>query len=440
MTVTAATTRSDYTATSGQTVFAYTFTALAESDIVVLKNGTTLTLGGSNDYTLSGIGSYGGNVTLVVGATTGDVISIYLDMPIARTTNYQNSGDFLALDVNGDFDKLYIALQEEQTNGQRSIRRPLADINTISMELPKAADRAGKLAGFTSTGAVEAVAYAGANSTFTVLNIDTFTGNGSTTAFTLTDTIAAKEYLQIAIDGVMQAVATYSVSGTTLTFTEAPPLNAGIEVRKFIGNVTTLEGISGVTAGTNLNGGGTSGNVTVNVDASPSFTNVTATTVSSGQVDITAQGDLRLQDSSGGQYAALQAAATTTSYTLTLPAAVGSSGQVLQTTDGSGTLGFATVGGAYNEWAVKTTTYQLVHKDQIICNHASTPFTVTLPTANVAGGNVGNTVVIKNVGAATVTVARNSSPIDSVAADGTLPTGNAVQMVYVDDTIGWATL
>ena len=135
MTVTAATTRNDYTATSGQTVFAYTFTALVESDIVGLRNGTTLTLGGSNDYTLSGIGSYGGNVTLVVGATTGDVISIYLDMPIARTTNYQNSGDFLALDVNGDFDKLYIALQEEQTNGQRSIRRPLADINTISMEL-----------------------------------------------------------------------------------------------------------------------------------------------------------------------------------------------------------------------------------------------------------------------------------------------------------------
>lgn len=435
MTVTAATTRNDYTATSGQTVFAYTFTALAESDIVVLKNGTTLTLGGSNDYTLSGIGSYGGNVTLVVGATTGDVISIYLDMPIARTTNYQNSGDFLALDVNGDFDKLYIALQEEQTNGQRSIRRPLADINTISMELPKAADRAGKLAGFTSTGAVEAVAYSGANSTFTVLNIDTFTGNGSTTAFTLSDTITAKEYLQIAIDGVMQAVATYSVSGTTLTFTEAPPLNSGIEVRKFIGNVTTLEGISGVTAGTNLNGGGTSGNVTVNVDASPSFTAVT-----SGQVDITAQGDLRLQDSSGGQYAALQAAATTTSYTLTLPAAVGSSGQVLQTTDASGTLGFATVGGAYNEWAVKTTTYQLVNKDQIICNHASTPFTVTLPTANVAGGNVGNTVIIKNVGAATVTVARNSSPIDSAASDGTLPSGNAVQLVYVDDTIGWASL
>ena len=27
--------------------------------------------------------------------------------------------------------------------------------------------------------------------------------------------------------------------------------------------------------------------------------------------------------------------------------------------------------------------------------------------------------------------------INSVAADGTLPQGNSVQLVYVDDTIGW---
>ncbi len=94
MTVTAATTRNDYVATSGQTVFPYTFTALADGDIKVLKNGTVLTLGAGNDYTLSGIGSYGGNVTLNSGAATGDKIAIYLDMDLARTTNYQNSGDF----------------------------------------------------------------------------------------------------------------------------------------------------------------------------------------------------------------------------------------------------------------------------------------------------------------------------------------------------------
>lgn len=155
MTVTAATTRNDYVATNGQTVFPYTFTALADGDIKVLKNGTALTLGGSNDYTLSGVGTYGGNVTLTSGATTGDKIAIYLDMALARTTNYQNSGDFLALDVNGDFDALWLALQQSTTDTEASVRRPPADAGTINMELPVAVTRANKVLGFDSAGAVE---------------------------------------------------------------------------------------------------------------------------------------------------------------------------------------------------------------------------------------------------------------------------------------------
>lgn len=61
------------------------------------------------------------------------------------------------------------------------------------------------------------------------------------------------------------------------------------------------------------------------------------------QVDITAQGDLRLQDTTGGQYVALQAPSTVASnVTFTLPGADGTSGQAI-TTDGSGALGFTTV-------------------------------------------------------------------------------------------------
>ena len=58
------------------------------------------------------------------------------------------------------------------------------------------------------------------------------------------------------------------------------------------------------------------------------------------QVDITAEGDLRLQDASGGQFVALEAPSTIgSSYTLELPAADGSNGQLLKT-NGSGTLSF----------------------------------------------------------------------------------------------------
>ena len=90
----------------------------------------------------------------------------------------------------------------------------------------------------------------------------------------------------------------------------------------------------------------------------------------------------------------------------------------------------------YNAWTVKTTTYTAVNGDQLIANHASTPFTVTLP----ASPSVGDSVTLKNVGAALLTVGRNSQNINSAAADATMPTGNAAQLVYVDVTIGWKEL
>jgi len=66
----------------------------------------------------------------------------------------------------------------------------------------------------------------------------------------------------------------------------------------------------------------------------------TGGTLSTSQVDIVEQGDLRLQDTTGGQYVALQAPGTVSaSFTLTLPAADGSANQFLKT-DGSGALTF----------------------------------------------------------------------------------------------------
>lgn len=181
--------------------------------------------------------------------------------------------------------------------------------------------------------------------------------------------------------------------------------------------------------------------------------------VNATQIDIVAEGDLRLQDASGGQYVALDAPATVgSSYTLTLPAADGSNGQAI-TTNGSGALAFTSVGtadgsittakladdavtaakiadsvqlGAYNAWTIKTGNYTAVHKDQIICNSGST-FTITLPSSPSAS----DTVIICNAGAGTVTVGRNSSNINSAAEDGSLPQGNSAQLVYVDGTIGW---
>lgn len=60
--------------------------------------------------------------------------------------------------------------------------------------------------------------------------IANFSGNGTQTAFTLATAPASEDTTQVYINGVYQQKNTYSVSGTTLTFSEAPPLNTTIEV------------------------------------------------------------------------------------------------------------------------------------------------------------------------------------------------------------------
>ena len=52
---------------------------------------------------------------------------------------------------------------------------------------------------------------------------DTFSGNGSTVAFTMTVAPANTSSIIVAITGVLQDPSTYSVSGTTLPFSAAPP-------------------------------------------------------------------------------------------------------------------------------------------------------------------------------------------------------------------------
>jgi hypothetical protein len=103
----------------------------------------------------------------------------------------------------------------------------------------------------------------------------------------------------------------------------------------------------------------------------------------------------------------------------------------------TGGLTWAAAGGAYNDWTILTTTpTNLVTKGQYICND-TTARTHTLPAASESGGNQGDTVIIANAGSGLVTIGRNSSNINSAAADGTLPQGNSIQLVYVSDAIGW---
>ena len=52
---------------------------------------------------------------------------------------------------------------------------------------------------------------------------DTFSGNGSTTAFTMSIAPASVNAVIVVVSGVVQEPSTYTISGTTLTFSAAPP-------------------------------------------------------------------------------------------------------------------------------------------------------------------------------------------------------------------------
>ncbi len=78
----------------------------------------------------------------------------------------------------------------------------------------------------------------GSGSTAGVI-VNSFTGNGVQTAFTLTDAPGSINNTLVNIDGVDQLKTAYSVAGTTLTFSSAPSNGASIDV-------TIITGVSNV--------------------------------------------------------------------------------------------------------------------------------------------------------------------------------------------------
>jgi hypothetical protein len=60
--------------------------------------------------------------------------------------------------------------------------------------------------------------------------VNNFTGTGSQTVFTLSAASLGEDFTFVYINGVYQNKNTYTVSGVTLTFSEAPPITSLIEV------------------------------------------------------------------------------------------------------------------------------------------------------------------------------------------------------------------
>jgi hypothetical protein len=298
----------------------------------------------------------------------------------------------------------------------------------------------------------------------TNVSLNEFTGNGSTTAFTLSADPSTENNTQVYIDGVYQEKGTYAVSGTTLTFSTAPPNGTSIEVMAFTassvgvvadGSISTAKlATDAVTTAKILNANVTADKLATDAVTTVKITDLNVTTakiandaITSAKIDDDAVGADQLASDAVVTASIVDDAVTLAkmasgtdgnliSYDASgnpVAVATGNAGQVLTSAGAGAPPTFATLSaGAYNDWAVKTDAYTLSNKDQIVVNKTSA-LTMTLPA-----GSAGNTVIIKATGGGTVTIGRNGSQkINSVAADATLMSGNGVQLVYVDDTIGW---
>ena len=311
------------------------------------------------------------------------------------------------------------------------------------------------------------------------LTTNNFTGNGSTTGFTLGINPEVEQNTFVYIDGVYQQKNTYSTSGTTLTFSTAPPSSASVEVMSMTATNSIVGTVSdnAITTAKIANGNVTVAKMAANsvdsdqyVDGSIDTAHIADDQVTGAKlansVDVTTgltvggasngvaitNGQIALKNSgtvskldfyceaSNAHYTRLQSAphsAYAGNVVITLPPNDGDASQFLQT-NGSGVTSWATVAipaSIYAAWSILTSATTLALTGQYISN-SSSALTHTLPS-----GSAGSTIVIKNNGSGLVTIARTSSQkINGVAADATMPQGNAVQLVYVDGTTGWLVL
>lgn len=129
------------------TVFAYEFMLLESADLVVYVDGSVAS---ESDYMIAGLGtSSGGTVTFGIAPANGLVVLLSREMTLERLTEYQTLGDFRAVDVNPDFNRIWMALQGQLAILRGALRLPYPE---QSNELPAASARANCLLGFDGDG------------------------------------------------------------------------------------------------------------------------------------------------------------------------------------------------------------------------------------------------------------------------------------------------
>lgn len=251
---------------------------------------------------------------------------------------------------------------------------------------------------------------------------DTFTGDGSTVAYTTSKDVSDENETQVYIDGVYQSKDNYTTSGTTITFSTAPPNGTAIEVVHFdAAEYTSLA--SNQFTGT---GSQTDFTLTQEVNEDSSFVFIQGV----------------YQEKSTYSISGTTLTFTTaplSGYTIE----VITSGVVANVTSSpvnsvNGLTGDVTVSGG-TDWQAtpKTADFTAVAGEGYFVNTTSAAITVTLPSSPSAGDEV---TIVDYAGTAdtnNITIT-SSDNINGSSADVLIDYDRGgVSMVYVDATQGW---
>ena len=193
-----------------------------------VKFGTATAAGSNTTYTINSVTSGNNAIIRLTGSdsSTDDVtIAAGSNISISETGDTITIASTATGSVTEAFKTIAVAGQSSVVADGATDTLTLAAGNNITLTTNASTD----------TITIES---SGSGSSQLVAQKNTFTGNGSTTAYTLTSTVADEARTQVYIDGVYQSKDTYSTSGNTLTFSTAPPNTSAIEVIHF----TTLSG------------------------------------------------------------------------------------------------------------------------------------------------------------------------------------------------------
>jgi hypothetical protein len=227
------------------TVLPFTFKIFAAADLDVVRlttsTGVETTLVLNSDYSVTLNGDQnsnpGGSITLLAGAlATGYTLVITSDIANLQPTDLTNQGGFYPEVITDALDRATIQIQQISDIGDRTLKIPITD-GSLNMELPPAAERANSFLSFDASG-LPSVVTAGSSGAPATITRQVFSGTGSQTVFTLaSDPGALGNSAQVYIGGVYQQRSTYTIAGTTLTFSSAPV--AGTDNIEFVNFLTS---------------------------------------------------------------------------------------------------------------------------------------------------------------------------------------------------------